>query len=61
MDNQSKDDLMSQLESLTKEMNVPEFRKTDFRWLLRNAAINNSENQNLEQVILICKSLARMV
>jgi len=50
--------LINELVKLTTDMDIPLLRRTDFRWLARNAAINNSDHPNLSKVLLICKQLS---
>lgn len=42
-----------------REMDVPEMRRTDFRWLLRNLAIRNSGHPNFPRVMARVKELCR--
>lgn len=50
--------LMNELENLTSNMDIPFGRRKDFRWLLRNADINNHNHKNLAKVIKICQLLS---
>lgn len=50
--------LINELNKLTTDMDIPQFRRTDVRWLARNAVINNPDHPNLSKVLLICKQLS---
>lgn len=52
-----KNQLLNELENLTRTMDVPLARQKDPRWLLRNVGINNQSHKNLDKVIRICKFL----
>jgi len=47
--------LLAMLES----MDVPEGRRTDFRWLLRNLAIRNASHPDFQAVMTRLKALCR--
>lgn len=57
MDKKVKNQLLNELENLTDTMIIPLVRQKDCRWLLDNAAINNSNHKNLTKVIRICEYL----
>jgi hypothetical protein len=59
MDNLIKNQLLNELENLTRQMDVPIHRQKDPGWLLRNAGINNPGHKNLEKIIKICKLLRK--
>ena len=40
---------------LAKEMNIPEFRWNDARWILRNASVQNSDHPNLKKLLHTAK------
>ena len=40
---------------MAREMNIPEFRWNDARWILRNANVQNSDNPNLKKLLHIAK------
>lgn len=52
--------LWRMLDSLVREMDIPEHRMMDCRWLLRNAAINNAGHENLDKLIQTCKTLIKI-
>jgi hypothetical protein len=43
------------LQELLKTMNVPELRKKDYGWLLRNLSINNKDHPNLSEALELIK------
>lgn len=52
-----KNQLLNELENLTRVMDIPLARQKDPHWLLRNADINNPNHKNLDKIIRICKFL----
>jgi hypothetical protein len=48
------------LDVLLDGMDIPERRKGDCRWLLRNAAISNAGHKNLDNLIQTCKTLIKI-
>ena len=44
------------LQELLKTMNVPELRKKDYGWLLRNISIQNRNNPNLQEALELIKT-----
>lgn len=59
MDIKQKILLQRKLSRALETMNVPEFRRTDLRWLLRNIGIKNADDKKLPAVIMILKTLIR--
>lgn len=57
IDNKTKNQLLNELENLTKVMDIPFQRQRDPHWLLRNAGINNPDHKNLNKIFKICKYL----
>ncbi len=49
--------MVSELKSLTATMDVPEFRRTSIRWLVRNLAIRNKNHKNFTRAFDICITL----
>lgn len=49
----------STLNDLLAEMSVPERRRTDLRWLLRNLAIHNEAHPNFAEAMQHVKSMLR--
>lgn len=45
--------------SLIKDMDVPEFRRTDYHWLSRNLFVRNSEHPNFKQAIEVLKKILK--
>ena len=39
------------LQELLKQMDVPEFRKNDMNWLMRNLAVRNSDKPLFKETI----------
>lgn len=51
---------MSELATLTKTMDIPDFRRTSIHWLSRNMSIRNSGHKNHERALELVTDLARM-
>lgn len=47
------------LHEILDSMDIPEQRKKDFYWLLRNLSIRNSEHPKYEEAISLLKKLVR--
>jgi|688.fasta_scaffold468912_2 hypothetical protein len=59
MDNLTKNQLLNELENLTRQMDVPIHRQKDPGWLIRNIGINNPGHKNIEKITKICKLLEK--
>lgn len=46
-------ELMSQLENITKKMDIPEFRRKKVVWLHKNMATKNKEHPQYEEAMQI--------
>lgn len=57
---ENKDVLIAQLRNLTNNMDVPAFRKTNVRWLLKNLMIRNSEHPDFNKTIELLQKLNKM-
>lgn len=55
-----KSSLWKSLTECMKDMDLPEKRKTDLNWLMKNMAIRNSDNKNLERAINIIREIVSM-
>lgn len=44
-------DNMDRLQQILKTMDIPESRKTDMHWLMRNIAIRNSESPDFREAV----------
>jgi hypothetical protein len=54
-----KQQLLDELEKLTSLMDIPFARRTDIHWILRNVAINNTDEKKIKKVISICQLLLK--
>jgi hypothetical protein len=54
-----RDDLMSDLQEILETMDVPERRKTDLGWLVRNLRIRNNGHPLIEEAMIQIKVLFR--
>jgi hypothetical protein len=54
-----KKQLLNELEKLTSLMDIPFARRTDIHWILRNVAINNTDEKRIKKVISICQLLVK--
>jgi len=52
-------DMLDELEKLTTQMDVPEFRRRKVAWLSRNLVIRNSNHPNYEEAMTLIKSLIK--
>jgi hypothetical protein len=59
MDKTTKNQLLNELENLTRTMEIPVIRQKDANWLLDNAGVNNQDHKNLEKVVRICKFILK--
>lgn len=59
MDSKTKNQLLNELENLTRSMNVPTFKQKDVDWLLENIETNNVNHKNLSKVKKICQLLKK--
>ena len=59
MDKLVRNQLLNELENLTRTMDIPIQRQKDFRWLMRNAGINNPNHKNLDKINKICQLLMK--
>jgi len=57
LDQKVKQQLLNELENLTRSMNIPFNRQRDANWLLTNACVNNAGHKNLDKIVKICKLL----
>jgi len=49
-----------ELEELTKQMDVPEIRRVDARWLYRNLEIKNDQHELFPKAIMLVKVAMNM-
>jgi hypothetical protein len=54
-----KQQLLDELEKLTSLLDIPFARRTDIHWILRNIAINNTDEKRVKKVISICQLLMK--
>ena len=54
-----KQQLLDELEKLTSLLDIPFARRTDIHWILRNVAINNTDEKRVKKVISICQLLMK--
>jgi hypothetical protein len=52
-----KQQLLNELENLTRGMSIPFNRQKDLSWLLENIETSNPSHKNLSKIIKICKLL----
>lgn len=51
--------ILDELERLTSSMNIPFARRKDYRWIIRNVAINNTDDEKIKKVLKICNLLLK--
>lgn len=54
-----KNQILDELEKLTSTMNIPFARRRDYRWIIRNVAINNTDDEKIKKVLKICNLLLK--
>ena len=52
--------IYNELEKIATTMEIPPFRRRDANWILRNAAIENSNSKNLPKLIRLAKIIAEL-
>lgn len=52
--------LKAELEEITSQMDIPEFRRVSVKWLFRNMAIRNSGHPQFELAMEIVRKLNNM-
>jgi hypothetical protein len=57
---QSTKKLLEQLRDLTIGMDLPAFRRTDPKWLLKNLAIRNADHPNFSKAKELVEDLVKM-
>ncbi len=40
-------------------MDIPFARRKDYRWIMRNVSINNTDDKKIKKIITICKLLMK--
>lgn len=56
----SKEQLLEKLGQLLRGMDVPVFRKTTPKWLIRNLGIRNGKHPNYPEALEVIKELIKM-
>lgn len=51
--------LLDELEKLSSLLDIPFARRRDYRWIMRNVAINNTDDKKMKKVISICQLLMK--
>lgn len=59
-ESEKRQDMLEQLGGITKKMDVPDYRRTDYRWLQRNLASRNSDKPGFDKAMVIIHELVRM-
>jgi hypothetical protein len=59
LDSISKEQLLKRLDQLTKNMDIPAFRKGSPKWLSRNIGIRNGTHRNFPEALEIAKELVK--
>lgn len=54
-----KKQLLDELEKLASFMDIPFARRRDYRWIMRNVAINNTDDKKVKKIITICQLLMK--
>lgn len=53
-------DLWQSLDEILKTMDVPEGRKNDLGWLMRNLAIRNKEHKDFRSAVSLIKEILKL-
>ena len=56
---EQKKQLLDELEKLASFMDIPFARRKDYRWIMRNVSINNTDDKKIKKVISICQLLMK--
>ena len=59
-ESEKRHDMLEELEVLTRKMEVPDYRRTDYRWLSKNLAARNSAKTGFDEAMVIIRELVRM-
>jgi hypothetical protein len=59
-ESEKRQDMLEQLGELTRKMDVPDYRRTDYRWLAKNLAARNSAKTGFDKAMTIIQELVRM-
>jgi hypothetical protein len=51
--------LLDELEKLASFMDIPFARRKDYRWIMRNVSINNTDDKKIKKIITICQLLMK--
>ena len=51
--------LLDELEKLTSSMDIPFARRKDYRWIMRNVSVNNTDDKKIKKIITICQLLVK--
>lgn len=54
-----KNQLLNELEKLSSLLDIPFARRKDYRWIMRNVSINNTDDKNIKKIITICQLLVK--
>jgi hypothetical protein len=54
-----KNQLLDELEKLASSMDIPFARRKDYRWIMRNVSINNTDDKKIKKIITICQLLMK--
>ena len=52
--------IYNELEKIATTMEIPPFRRRDAGWILRNAAIENSNSKNLPKLIKLARIISEL-
>ena len=52
--------IYNELEKIATTMEIPLFRRRDAGWILRNAAIENSNSKNLPKLIKLARIISEL-
>jgi len=54
-----KNQLLDELEKLASFLDIPFARRRDYRWIMRNVEINNTDDKKIKKIISICQLLMK--
>ena len=46
---------MNRLQEILSTMDIPELRKNDMRWLLRNMSVRNSKHPDFQEALMLIR------
>ena len=52
-------DKLDRIEQITKDMEVPVYKRQDVKWLLKNVSVRNSRHPQYNDLVVLLKDVAQ--